>query len=289
MKKILIIPNIDKDKELQNTKKVIDLVKKFNKEVLISEQVAKMIKTDNDGRKLSELYSEADLVIVLGGDGTLLNVARHTAPYNIPLLGINLGHLGFLVELEKNNLGKFFDKLFAGDYTIDYRMMIEGTLLRGSMTLDTFIALNDIGITRGAFSRIIDLKIFVNEQFVDFYPADGIVISTPTGSTAYSLSAGGPIVDPNMGLIMITPICPHTLHSRSIIVPDNKVISVHLIDAHYHDAMITVDGQKGYKLQPKDIITIKRASYVIPLIRINNRSFYDVLRKKLTERGIKSR
>lgn len=288
MKRISVIPNIDKDKELQNTKKVIELIEKFNKEVLVSEQIAKALKLDKIGCKQTELYSNTDLVIVLGGDGTLLNGARHTAPFGIPILGINLGHLGFLVELEKNNLEQFFKKLFAGEYTIDHRMMIEGTLFRGGMALDTFIALNDIGITRGSFSRIINLKIFVNEQFVDFFPADGIVVSTPTGSTAYSLSAGGPIVDPNMNMIMVTPICPHTLQSRSIIVPDDKIINVHVEDAYHHDAMITVDGQQGYKLQPKDIITIKKSTYVTRLVRISNRSFYDVLRRKLTERGIKN-
>jgi NAD+ kinase len=167
-------------------------------------------------------------------------------------------------------------------------MMIEGTLCRGSMSLDTFVALNDIGITRGSFSRIINLKVFVDTQFVDYFTADGIVVSTPTGSTAYSLSAGGPIVHPNMDLIMVTPVCPHTLHSRSFIVPEDRMICVHIEDA-YQDAMITVDGQQGYRVQPKDIITIKKASYVTKLVRISNMNFYDVLRKKLTERGVKNR
>lgn len=289
MERIAIVPNIEKDEELKDTKKVMKILQKFSVQILLSQQIAKKVDFPGKSYSQAEIYSEADLVIVLGGDGTLLNVARHAAFQGVPILGINLGRLGFLVELEKENLERFFQKLFNGEYTIDHRMMIEASLIRGSMTIDTFVALNDIGITRGALSRITNLKVFVDDQFVDFYPADGIVMSTPTGSTAYSLSAGGPIVDPNMSLILITPICPHTLHSRSIIVPDNKIISVHIEDVYHHDAVITVDGQQGYKLQPKDIINIKKAPCTAKLVRISNRSFYDVLRMKLTERGIESR
>ena len=287
MKKIAIIPNVDKDIGLTDTKKVIHILEKFGAEIMLSAATAQKLGFEGQSYAQAALYENADLVIALGGDGTLLNVARHTAFKNVPVLGINLGHLGFLVELEKDDLESCFKKLFDGEYCIDNRMMIEASLNRGSMTIDTLVALNDVGVTRGAFSRIINLKIYVNEQFVDCYPADGIIISTPTGSTAYSLSAGGPIVDPNMQLIIVTPICPHTLHSRSIIVPADKTISIHVEEAHLHDAVITVDGQQGYKLQPKDIITIKKASCEAQLLRINNRCFYDVLRKKLTERGIK--
>ncbi|NLY43562.1 MAG: NAD(+)/NADH kinase [Clostridiaceae bacterium] len=288
MQKISVITNLEKDKDLENTRKVVELLKKFNKEIVLDKHVADLLQIKNGKNEQSELFESVDLAIVLGGDGTLLNVARQAAPYGVPILGINLGNLGFLVELEKDNLEESFKKLFAGEYMIDQRMMIEGTLYREGKALDTFIALNDIGVTRGSLSRIITLKIFVNDQFVDFFTADGVVVSTPTGSTAYSLSAGGPIVDPDMSIILITPICPHTLHSRSIIVPEDKSIYVHIADVHQHDAMITVDGQQGYKLQPKDIIAIKKSSDFTRLIRIYQRSFYDVLRRKLTERGVRS-
>lgn len=287
MKKISVVPNIEKDKDLSNTKKVIDLLEKYDKEIVLSEQIANTLGLKKYACDQSALYKGSDLLVVLGGDGTLLNGARHAAPFDVPILGINLGHLGFLVELENDNLEQFFIKLFEGDYTIDHRMMIEGTLSRNSMPLDTFVALNDIGITRGSFSRIITLQVFVDGHFVDDYTADGIIVSTPTGSTAYSLSAGGPIVHPNMNLIMLTPVCPHTLHSRSFIVPEDKVICIHIDGAYNHDSMITVDGQKGYKLQHKDVITVKKAPFVTKLIRINNRNFYDVLRIKLNERGAK--
>ncbi len=192
-----------------------------------------------------------------------------------------------MAELEKNNIEEHFDRLFAGDYIIDSRMMIEGKLIREGAIIETFTALNDIGATRGAFSRIINLKVFIEKQFVDYYAADGIIVSTPTGSTAYSLSAGGPIADPNMNLILVTPVCPHTLHARSIIVPDYKEVSINVEDLHNHDAFITVDGQQGYNLMSNDMITIKKASYSAKLVRIINRNFYDVLREKLAERGVK--
>ncbi len=286
MKKITVIPNIYKDKELTHTRKVIGIINKFGGQVLLSENVAKSLMLPDNAYQESELYNKADLVLVLGGDGTLLNVARRTAFYGTPILGINLGHLGFLVELEKNNLEEFFEKLFADDYTINERMMLEASLVRESMTIDSFLALNDIGITRGAFSRIINLKLFVDNQFVDDYRADGLIIATPTGSTAYSLSAGGPIVDPNMSILMATPICPHTLHARSIIIPDNKTMSIHIGNDYFHDAMLTVDGQQGCKLKQKDIIKIEKSKCTARLVRINNTSFYDVLRKKLSERGV---
>jgi len=241
MQNIAIIPNVKQDKDFMNTKRVINIIKKFNANIMLNKTIAQELDLSLKGYEQNDLYTKPDLVIVLGGDGTLLNAARHVAPNNIPILGINLGHLGFLVELEKNNLEQFFEKLFFGDYTIDKRMMIEASLVREGKKIESFIALNDIVVTRGAFSRLINLKVFVDEQFVDLYSADGIIAATPTGSTAYSLSAGGPIVDPDMNVIVLTPICPHALYSRSIIIPENKVISVHIEKPFSDDAMVTMD------------------------------------------------
>ncbi len=284
MKQVSIITNMDKDKDLKITKQVISILDKFNTKIVMNEDICDILKISKYKIAEQRLYSEPDFIIVLGGDGTLLNVARQSAEYGTPIIGINLGHLGFLVELENSNLESSFEKIFSDNYTIDTRMMIEGTLYREDKPIDTFIALNDIGITRDSFSRIINLKVFVDNNFVDSFPADGIVVSTPTGSTAYSLSAGGPIIDPSMNLLMITPICPHTLHSRSIIVPDNKTINIHVEDSYKHDAMITVDGQHGFTLEASDIIAIKKSTYITKLIRTEDRSFYSILRKKLSER-----
>ena len=270
IKKVAVIPNIEKDPKLNMTEKIVALLNEYEISVLIGDKIS-LVKDYINTIFLpeEEVFSQAELIIVLGGDGTLLNVARKAAPYNVPILGINLGHLGFLTELEENNLNESFEKIINGKYNIDNRMMICAELRRNNTLIENFIALNDIGITRGSFSRIINLKVYVDNKFLDFFPADGIIASTPTGSTAYSLSAGGPIVDPNMSMILITPICPHTLHSRSIIVPDNKVVDVHIQDAYKHDAMITVDGQQGYKLSPGDIITIRKSPYVTNLVRVS--------------------
>ncbi len=285
MKRIAIVANTCKDKELIDTRKIIEILQKYDVEIFLDEEIIASMNTDVEVLNNISIDVGIDLVIVLGGDGTLLHNARRFATAGTPILGINYGRLGFLAELEKNSIEEYFDKLFTGAYIIDSRMMIEGKLIRDGNVIETFIALNDIGVTRGAFSRIINLEVFIDRQFVDYYAADGIIVSTPTGSTAYSLSAGGPIADPNMSLILITPICPHTLHARSIIVPDYKEVSIQLEDLHSHDAFITVDGQQGYNLMSNDIITIKKASYSAKLIRIINRNFYDVLREKLAERG----
>lgn len=286
MKNILILPNIDKDKGLLNTKKIIKILEQYNKEVFVSEEISKLIADIKcNPYPLPEIYEKADLAIVLGGDGTILNAARQVSPFGVPILGINFGNLGFLAELEKDHLEPYFEKIFSDQYKIEYRMMIEGKLIRDNKVLDSFCALNDIEITRGAFSRIIKLKIFVDQNFVDVYSADGVIVSTPTGSTAYSLSAGGPIIDPDMNSIVITPICPHTLQFRSIVVPETKEVSIEVTDTYLCDAAITVDGQQGYQLQPNDNIVIKKAPYYAKLLKVKNRNFYEVLRKKLTERG----
>jgi|LSQX01.2.fsa_nt_gb NAD+ kinase len=288
IKKVAIIPNMEKDIKLKRTKKLVDILDGYgvsvilDKEIPLDKNYANVILVPEE-----EIFSQTELIMVLGGDGTLLSVARKAAPYNIPILGINMGHLGFLTELDENNLDQSIEKVINREYSIDNRMMINARLYRNNIPVDEFIALNDIGITRGSFSRIINFKVYIDKKFVDFFPADGIIVSTPTGSTAYSLSAGGPVVDPNMNIILLTPICPHTLHSRSIIVPDHKSVEVHIQDVYQHDAMITVDGQQGYELLPGDIIKAERSSFVTHLVRLSDVSFYDLLRRKLTERGTK--
>lgn len=161
-------------------------------------------------------------------------------------------------------------------------MMLEAKVIREEEILKEFLALNDVVITKGPFARLIRLKTYANDAYVDTYPADGLIISTPTGSTAYSLSAGGPIIRPDMNLLLLTPICPHTLHSRSIILSEDDAIKVTVM-ADHPEVMLTVDGQEGYKLLPKDTVVVNKAAFSTRLIRIRKRSFYDVLRKKLSE------
>ncbi len=277
-----LYPNLSKKDSIKITRNLIDWLEKRNYSVFMPEKIAKSLSMPCNSAELNNIVKKADIAITLGGDGTLLSVARQVASFKTPILGINMGHVGFLTEIELPDLYADFERFNKGEYSVDVRMMLEANVVRNGQVLKKFFALNDAVVTKGPFARLIRLETFVNDNYVDTYPADGIIISTPTGSTAYSLSAGGPIINPNMNLLLLTPICPHTLQSRSIVLSKNDIIRVKLL-AEHPDVMLTVDGQQGYELQPKDQILIKRSPYSTRLIRIKKRSFYDVLRKKLTE------
>ena len=251
-------------------------------DVLMPEDVGSILNMPRLSRDMEDILSKIDMGISLGGDGTLLSIARQLAPHDIPILGINMGHLGFLTEVELTDLYKDLESLKRGDYSVDSRMMIEAQVIRDGQPIKSFLALNDIVITKGPFSRLLRLKASASGDYIDTYPADGLIISTPTGSTAYSLSAGGPIISPNMELLLLTPICPHTLQSRSIVISKNDTIEVQTM-AEYPEVMLTVDGQQGFEIINRDKISIKKSNYYTKLIRLKQWSFYDVLRKKLTE------
>ncbi|ABY92829.1 NAD(+)/NADH kinase [Thermoanaerobacter brockii subsp. lactiethylicus] len=283
MKKVGVIPNINKDKDLEVTKSVVKWLLEHDSEPYLNEIVASKMGYDEYGKKSTDIYSKSDFIIALGGDGTILNVARLCAPFGTPIFAVNLGHLGFLTEVDMNEVFVSLDKIYKGEYTVEKRMMLEANVVKNDMEIINFRALNDIVITRGAFSRMARINAYVNNNYVDTYLADGVIIATPTGSTAYSLSAGGPIVYPTVEVIIITPICPHTLYSRSIIVSPDDVIRLEISEEN-QDLMITTDGQQGYKLDYRDIIYIKKSNEYTNLIRVKNTNFFDLLRDKLTER-----
>jgi NAD+ kinase len=277
-----LFPNISK-KNISNI--TIEIIKWFQQngyDVLLPKDIATFLDLRDYAVELNELLKTVDIAVTLGGDGTLLNVAKMLAPYDIPILGINLGHLGFLTEIELPDLFTELEHLKTKKYFTDTRMMLEAEVARKNCVLKKFLALNDVVVTKGPFARLIRLKTSAGGAYIDTYPADGLIISTPTGSTAYSLSAGGPIINPDMELLLLTPICPHTLQSRSIVISKDDIIKVQVI-AEHPEIMVTVDGQQGYKLLPGDEVIIKKSEYYTKLIRIKNRSFYDILRKKLTE------
>jgi len=282
LSRIGIIPNLSKDNNLHLTESITKWLLDNNQEVLINNGIAIKLGKPELGTKNEDIYMNSDFIIVLGGDGTLLNIARQSAYYEVPLFGINLGHLGFLTEVEAEEMFPALEKLIKGEYEIEKRMMLEATVETDNIQKEKSVALNDIGITKGPFSRIIRMGIYINDDFVDLYSADGVVISSPTGSTAYSLSAGGPIVSPDVEVMIVTPICPHILHSRSIVVSNNDEVKVEVCNNN-NEVMLTVDGQQGYKLLPKDTIIVNKSAFSTRLIRIKKRSFYDVLRKKLSE------
>lgn len=283
MSRIGIIPNLSKDNNLYLTESIVKWLLDNNQEVLINNGIALKLGKPELGSKNEDIYMNSDFIIVLGGDGTLLNIARQSACYDVPLFGINLGHLGFLTEVEAEEMFPALEKLIKGEYEIEKRMMLEATVETDNIEKERSVALNDIGITKGPFSRIIRLGIYINDNFVDLYSADGVVISSPTGSTAYSLSAGGPIVSPDVEVMIITPICPHILHSRSIVVSNNDEVKVEICNNNT-EVMLTIDGQQGYKLKAGDIVTVRQAKCYTNLIKLRDRNFFQVLRKKISEK-----
>ncbi|MCR4425475.1 MAG: NAD(+)/NADH kinase [Firmicutes bacterium] len=228
------------------------------------------------------LSPDIDCVIVLGGDGTLLSVARRAAEMQVPILGVNMGNLGFLTEVEPGNIVPALEALVRGEYTLDERNMVEASVVRAGQEITTLAGLNDIVISKGAFARIIRLGIDVNDEHFGTFPADGVIISSPTGSTAYSLSAGGPIVSPTIDVLIITPICPHTLFSRSLVIAGSDQVRV-VVEAPHEEVAVTVDGQVGYEIQSGDVILVRRSFEKTRFIRLRKRGFYGILRERLKQ------
>jgi NAD+ kinase len=226
-----------------------------------------------------DLASQVDLLIVLGGDGTLLSMARAVGDLGTPILGVNLGDLGFLTATTLDEMLPAAEAALAGQMAVDERMMLAARLVRGGATLGEFVALNDVVITKSAMSRIINLRVAVEGEYATAYRADGLIISTPTGSTAYCLSAGGPILFPTMDAVVLVPIASHTLTNRPIVLPGTQRIDVTLMNDQ--DVMLTVDGQVGVHLREHDTVQVERAATRVRLLRFPRTDFFTVLRSKL--------
>ncbi|MBZ5645525.1 MAG: NAD(+)/NADH kinase [Acidobacteriia bacterium] len=227
-----------------------------------------------------ELPASTDLLIVLGGDGTLLSAARQAAPRKVPILAVNLGGLGFLTTVSLDELYWILEEIFSGKHRISERVMLEAEILRDGAVIRRQIALNDAVLNKAALARIMDLELRVNGEYVTTYKADGLILSTPTGSTAYSLAAGGPIVYPIVEAFVITPICPHTLTNRPLVVPDSVKIE---IDFRAEDdaVFLTLDGQVGIELAKGDHIRVAKAAEKLLLVRPSRKSYFEILRNKL--------
>lgn len=238
------------------------------------------------GRRVLEkhaLAAGADMVLVLGGDGTLLSMANciGEAGSNIPILGVNFGSLGFLTEVTLSELYETLEAAVTGTAHVEERLMLRSTTARGGAIFDEQMALNDAVITKTARSRMIDLSVSVGDDFVTRVKADGLIIATPTGSTAYNLAAGGPIVQPNVDALILTPIAPHTLTNRPIVIPADSVVRVQPNMEERDEVFITFDGQAGFQLQAGDVITVRRAPRPLRVLRPTTRSYFEVLRTKL--------
>jgi len=232
------------------------------------------------GETPEEVAQGSDLLIVLGGDGTLLAAARALRGREIPLFPVNLGGLGFLTAISVDAVYPELERALRGEHRIGVRSMLHCEVVRDGVPTASYDALNDIVVTKASIARIIDLDAFVDNYFVCAYKADGLIICTPTGSTAYSLSAGGPIIFPRVGALCLTPICPHMLTNRPVIVPDTAVITL-LSRTRHEDAYLTIDGQIGEPLREGDKVVCSRSQHVLRLIRPPKSMFFDVLRQKL--------
>jgi len=279
IKKIGIIANIEKEKSSEYTILLKDWAQKREVQVFLEEGIAGKIgeSTGLDRRKLA---SQVDLLVVFGGDGTLLRTVRFVSEYDIPIVGINLGEFGYLTEVNLNEMFDALELIFKGEFQTEKRMMLDITIHLGKVTVRQESILNDVVITRGNLSRILDLETTVNEKYLTTFRADGIIISTPTGSTAYSLSAGGPIVFPEQDSFVINPICPHTLTNRPIIIPDNAEIKV-ILWSKEQGATLTLDGQVSYTMKSGDSMVIKKSRFVTNLVSSPHRDYMEILRTKL--------
>ena len=226
------------------------------------------------------LSRHIDLALTLGGDGTLLCTARLLAPAGIPVCGVNMGRLGFLTEVEVADLDEALAKIMAGDYSVERRLMLHAQVSRAARPIHSATALNDVVITKGGFARIITMQLYIDGHLTARYNADGLIVATGTGSTGYSLSAGGPIVNPMLPVIVVTPICPHTLDARSLIVADYEEIKVE-VQASHEDICMTTDGQTTYRLLPQDIVVVRKSSLQARFLKLCRRSYYETLRAKL--------
>lgn len=227
-----------------------------------------------------ELAGRVDLIIVLGGDGTMIATARMLGDREVPVLGINYGSLGYLAEFRMEEMFPALEGILEGNYKIDSRVMLSAELFRNGKQMMHTRVLNDVVINKSALARIIEIEASLNNQFVNSFRADGLIVSTPTGSTAYNLSAGGPVIYPSMNAVVITPICPFTLSNRPIVVPDDAVIELRL-KTPQEDVALTLDGQVGFPLEVEDRILIKKSLTAFHLVQPMNRNYFDVLRDKL--------
>lgn len=248
--------------------------------VLMPDDAAEAMNHHALGCSRNTLAEQLTLALTLGGDGTLLNTAREMAARGVPVCGINMGQLGFLTEIELSELAPSMERIIRGDYFIEERPMLDAVIVRSTEKILAASALNDVVVTKGGFSRMIRLKLFIGGHLTANYPADGLIVATSTGSTGYSLSAGGPIVNPNLRVTIITPICPHSLNTRSLVVSDKEEIRIET-QATHEDIVLTIDGQTLYSLKTDDKILVRSSPSRARFIKFSGSSYYDSLRTKL--------
>lgn len=283
MKKVVLNPNPTRDKNLDCTRKVAAFFKENGVEVFISKEICGAETTGAMLVDFGSAVKDADMIVSFGGDGTLLHTANEVAGLDIPVLGINIGRIGYMAELEANEI-EYLQKVLDGDYKVEDRMRLEVSVERKGELVYRKTTLNDAVIMKTGLLWIVDMDIYADEMFISRYSGDGVIIATPTGSTAYSLSAGGPIIDPISKNITITPVCTHALSAKPIVLSHKRKITILPRSVENGAIAISADGDRGFDVMQGDKITIKEAEEKTKLIHVKNANFYDVLYTKLSDR-----
>ena len=275
-----LVLNTEKDNSLEISNKMIKLIKQKGLDYLLEENGAKKLDLNHKRASFETLRKKADLIIVFGGDGTFLHTSLNFIGTGIPLMGINLGRIGFLTEIETNELSEALDDIVNKNYSVESRNTLEVSIKRGNDVINNKYAVNDVVINRGAVGEMLKVNMHINNEFVNSYRGDGIIVSTPTGSTAYSFSAGGPIINPKVKAILITPLCPHAVHVKPMVISDDEVINID-VDGKKDQIYLTTDGRNTIKILSEDIVEIKSSEQEISLIKFPDRTFYTILRNKM--------
>jgi NAD+ kinase len=280
IKKIGIVSKPKKAEIREIVPQLVEWLQERDIEVSIDKETGAILESTEKCLTRNELPGKVDLLVVLGGDGTLLAAARALYRHEVPIFAVNLGDLGFLTVITRDELYPALEGVLSGNYRSERRVQIEGELVRADEVLSTFRALNDVVLNKGAIARIQDFEVYADGEFISNYKSDGLIISTPTGSTAYSLAAGGPVVSPTVEAFIVTPICAHTLTNRPLVLRDSANIEI-VVKSQREAAYLTVDGQVGIATHSEDIIRVRKSDSFVELIQPPQRNYYEILRQKL--------
>jgi NAD+ kinase len=278
MKRIGIICKTGRSEPAEILRGLIPWLRQKDCETYVDIETASNLSIEGSPR--SEIPLLADIIVVLGGDGTMLSVCRLIGDKGVPILGVNIGSLGFLTEVQKDELYDVLEDVLTGACPVEERIMLTVYVYRHSECIAEYVAMNDAVVNKGALARIIDLDTYVNHTYVTTFRADGLIVSTPTGSTAYALSAGGPILYPTLNSVVLAPICPHTLTNRPIVLPDDVLIEI-VLRSESEDVFLTLDGQVGFSLRQNDIVEVKKSPFKTKLLIPCRKDYFQVLRTKL--------
>jgi NAD+ kinase len=278
MKKIGIISKTGHTEPLKILKELLPWLRKKGCDVYVDSDTASALHIE--GYQRSQIPAMADFVVVLGGDGTMLSVARLIGEKGIPILGVNIGGLGFLTTVHKEDIFEILEKVIGGQCSVEERMMLTACVLRHSECIAEYLVVNDVVVNKGALARIIDLETYIDNDYIATFKADGLIVATPTGSTAYALSAGGPIVYPTLSSIILAPICPHTLTNRPIVLPDDVHVDI-ILKSMNEDVFLTIDGQVGFSLRQNDMVQVRKSAFTARFFIPCERDYFSILRTKL--------